>query len=319
MKLACTALATALLAVGCGSHKQVKIAVIPQTEGNSQWDPAHAGAEDAADPSGISIYWNAPTREDDVETQIALVDRVVDGNYQGLILAPDQPLSLISPVRRALAHGIPTVIIGSPLPIPPSGNLMYILNDDVEGGRMAGRRIATLLNGHGTVAVLGINPDISGIMIQSRAFEEFLAQNAPGIRIVERRMGTFNVAHEQQVAEDTIRANPDLDVVVAMMWTTIDGTLSALDSMTLAHPIKVVGFDGLPRFQFRSHPLDSVIRADTRSMGRQAVELIHNKLLGRPVPSIVHLQPKLITRENVDSPEVRWMLSGRNWHWSPAQ
>ncbi len=227
----------------CGSHPKVRIAVIPQTEGNQLWDPAHEGAENAADPAGISLYWNAPTREDDVEAQIGLIDRAVANNFQGLVLAPNQALSLITPVRRALEHGIPTVIIGSPLPIAPGGNLIYVLNDDEAGGRIAAQRVAKLLNGHGTVALLGINPDITGIMIRSRAFEEFLARNDPGIRIVEKRMGTFNVAHEQQEAEDTLRANPDLDVVVALMWPSIDGTSAALAATPENHHLKIIGFD----------------------------------------------------------------------------
>ena len=306
--------------VACGSRQQVNIAVIPETEGTSLWDPAHEGAENAAGPDGIFVYWNAPTREDDVEAQIALVDRVAEGNYQGLVLAPIQALSLITPVRRALAHGIPTVIIGSPLPIPPSGNLSYILNDDAEGGRIAAQRVAALVNGHGTVALLGINPDITGIMIRARAFEEFLSRNDPGIQIVERRMGTFNVAHEQQVAGDTLRANPNLDVVVALMWPTIDGTVSALGTTNNEHSVKIIGFDpsGFPPFQQRPN-LDSVIREDTRYMGRQAVELIHARLQGQSVPALTYLKPTLITRDNVDSPEVRFMLASRNWHWSPAQ
>src|ERR1035437_9203448 len=200
--------------VACDSHRRVRIAFIPQTEGTLLWETAHTGAETAAASTEASLYWNAPTREDDVEAQIALVDRVVGADYQGLVLAPDQALSLITPVRRALAHGLPTVIIGSTLPSPAVGNLSYLLNDNVEGGQMAAGRIAGLLNGHGTVAILGINPDITGIMIRVRAIEQFLAQNDPDIRIVEKRMGTFNVAHEQQVAEDTLKANPNLDVIV---------------------------------------------------------------------------------------------------------
>ena len=269
---------------------------------------------------GISIYWNAPAREDDVEAQIALVDRVCANNYQGLVLAPDQALSLIAPVRRALARGIPTVIIGSPLPIPAGGNLMYVLNDDDEGGRIAAQRVAGLLNGHGTVALLGINPDITGIMIRSRAFEGFLAQNDPGIHIVEKRLGTFNVAHEQQVAEETLRANPNLDVVVALMWPTIDGALSAINSSPENHHVRIIGFDpfGFPPPFEQGASLDSVIREDTRSMGRQAIEQIHAKQ--RQICAVTDaLPPKLITRENVNTPEVRFMVTSRNWRWTPAQ
>lgn len=313
-----------LLAVGCSPHKQFKIAVIPQTEGNMHWDPAHTGVEAAAERAGVSVYWNAPTREDDAEAQIALVDRVVSDNYQGLVLAPDQALSLITPVRRALAHGIPTVIIGSALPIPGAGNLFYILNDDVAGGRMAAERVAFLLDGHGTVALLGINPDITGIMVRTRAFEESLAQNHPGIQIVAKRMGTFNVAHEQQVAEDTLRAYPDLDVVVALMWPTIDGTISALDTTPTNNRVKIIGFDpfGFPSFDQKSK-IDSVIQQDTRFMGQRAIELIYAKRMGQQVPTQVYVQPKLLCRENAYSADVRQMISGdwmrSHWVWGPAQ
>ena len=310
--------------VACDSHRRVRIAFIPQTEGTLLWEAAHTGAETAAASTGASLYWNAPTREDDVEAQIALVDRVVGADYQGLVLAPDQALSLITPVRRALAHGILTVIIGSPLPIPAGRNLSYILNDDAEGGQLAANRVAELLNGHGTVAILGINSDVSGIMIRARGFEQAIAQNYPGIRIVERRMGSFNVPHERQVAEDTLRANSNLDVIVALMSTSIDGTLLALDTMAENRPVKVIGFDdgGLPPFdQFKN--LDCVIQEDTRAMGQQAIELIHTRMLGQTAPQTVRLHPRLITRQNIKSPEVRLMFAqdwtlGR-WRWSSIQ
>jgi ABC-type sugar transport system substrate-binding protein len=66
--------------------------------------------------------------------------------------------------------------------------------------------------------------------------------------------------------------------------------------------------------------LDSIIQGDSRAMGLQAVELIQARLLGHPVPATVLLHPKLITRDNMNSPEVRVMLSqdwklGR-WRWS---
>jgi len=270
--------AVAVFAASCNSHPQPRIAVIPQTEGTIFWEAAHTGTEEAADPAGIFIYWNAPTREDDVEAQIALVDHVVDGNYQGLVLAPDQALSLITPVRRALAHGIPTVIIGSPLPIPAGGNLSYILNDDEEGGRLAAERVAALLGGHGSVALLGINPDVTGIMIRARSFEHCLARNYPGIRIVEKRTGSFMFPHEQQVAEDTLRANPNLNVIVALMSTTVDGTLSALDGRRVKSSVKVIGFDSAdsastPPFD-RTPSLDCVIQENTRAMGQQAITRI---------------------------------------------
>ena len=288
------------------------------------WEAAHVGAETAAANTGSSIYWIAPTREDDIEAQIQLVNQVIRRHYSGLVLAPDQTLSLISPVRLALSRGIPTVIIGSPLPIPAGGNLSYVLNDDEAGGRFAARRLDSLLHGRGTVAILGLNPDISSTMIRARAIEDTLDRSYPQIHIATERMGTFSTPHEQQVAEDALRTHPNLDAIVTLMSTTLDGTLSALNSAPRSRRVEVIGFDsdGFPPFDGNPE-LDCVIQEDTRAMGRKAVELIRDRMVGKPAPAVTHLEPKVITRANLNSASVRYMLSqdwtlGR-WKWSPAQ
>ena len=316
--------ALALCADSCGLHERATIAVIPQTEGWLLWDAVHVGADEAARDRNISIYWNAPSREDDVEAQIALVDRVVERRYQGLVLAPDQALALITPVRRVLARGIQTVIIGSPLPISASANLSNIVNDDQVGGQLAAQRVFGLLHGHGTVAVLGLNPDVTGIMIRARAFETWLAANAPDVHIVEKRMGSFNVPHERQVAEDTLKAHPNLDVIVALMWNSADGALTSLDLRREHRSTRVIAFgsSGFPPFDQRPN-LDSVIQEDTRAMGQKAIELIDAKLHKRSVPATIVLAPTMITRENIESPEIRKMLPAGwqigNWRWSSIQ
>lgn len=309
-------------ASSCGSQKQELIAFIPQTDGMMLWDSAHAGAETAASRTGSSIYWNAPMREDDVAAQVRLVNKVVSSSrYQGLVIAPAQALSLVSPVRRALARGIPTVIIDSPLSLPPGGKLSYILNDDQQAGTMAADRVAQLLHGQGTVALLGINPDVLGVITRARVFEETLAARYPRIHVVEKRMGSFNVLRERQTAEELLASHTDVDVCVAFLWTTLDGLLSAIDSTHSGRAVKIIAFDlaGDPPFQQRDN-LDCVIQANTRMMAEKAVEQIHAMRQGRPVSPILTVTPIMITRENVHSAEVRRTMSadwslGR-WAWS---
>jgi ribose transport system substrate-binding protein len=315
-------LVASLFANSCGPAGHELIAVIPQTDGMMLWDAAHAGAEKAAVHTGSAIYWNAPMREDDVAAQVRLVDRVIASKrYQGLVIAPTQALSLLSPVRRALSQGIPTVIIDSPLTLPAGGKLAYILNDEEEAGRLAADRIAKLLNGNGTVAVLGIDPDVLGITTRARTLEQTLAEKYPGIHIVEKRIGSFNVLRERQVAEELLESNPDIDVYVALLWTTLDGLFSAIDSVHPQRPIKIIGFDlaGDPPFEQRKN-LDCIIQANTKLMGQQAIELIHSIRQGQSVPATTRLKPRIITRENLYSPEVVQMMSydwslGR-WTWS---
>jgi ribose transport system substrate-binding protein len=299
---------------GCRHASPPTIAFIPRTSGIPLWESAHVGAEMAARSTGTKIYWNAPTREDDVQGQITLVESVIDRRYQGLVLAPDQALALIAPVRRALSKGTPTVIIGSPLPIPAGGKLSYILNDEEEAGRMAAQRVGQLLAGKGSVAILGVNPDIAGIMVRAHSLEAVLADRYPGIRIVEKRLGSFNFPHDQQIAEETLRANPDLNVIVALTSASTRGTCSALAHNPPMQSTKVIGFDEPdPVLLLRETELDSMIVQNSREMGLGAVKTIAAQLRGQRVSPEAKLKPLLVTRQNLGTPEVRQAFSMQWW------
>ena len=304
----------AIFWLGCHANQSPTIALIPRTTGMGLWEPAHRGADTAAVRIGARIYWNAPTREDDVEGQIALVDQVTNKGCQGLVLAPDQALALITPVRRALARGIPTVIVSSELPIPGGGKLAYVLNDDETGGRIAAQRVAELVHGRGSVAVLGVNPDITGIMIRARSFELFLAQNYPDIRITMRK-GAFNTLHEQQIAEEALKNEPAIDVMVGLMWASTRGAMSAIGRTPRSRTVKVIGFDPDGPLPFAIENFDSAIMQDTRAMGELAVDLIGAEHRGRPMPASTKLQPTLVTRRNVGTPEIRRLTS---MEWRPG-
>lgn len=308
------AVLSVLFSIGCHKPSTVTIAVIPRTSGSLLWEPEHRGAQDAAEGIGAKIYWNAPTREDDIAGQIALIEHVIARNYQGLVLTPIQSLALITPVRRALAHGLPIVIVSSPIPVPAGDKLSYVLNDEEEGGRIAARRVAQLLHGRGTIAILGINPDIAGIMVRAQSVEHFLAQNDPEIHILERHTGSFNVPHEQEVAEETLDAHPNLDAIITLMWPSARGAMSTIDNNPKKFKAKVISFDP-GDISFTSSSLDSVVVQNTREMGNLAVNIIHARLKGEPVPPLTTLEPILVTRANANSEKVLHMTT---MDWQPG-
>lgn len=310
------AVASSLLS-GCHQKQPVTIAVIPRIAGGTAlWDPVYSGALTVARSRHAAIYWNAPTREDDIQGQIAMVDRLTPGKYSGLVLAPDHALALITPVRRALARGLPIVIIGSPLAIPSSHNLGYILNNEEAGGRIAADRVAFILHGHGSIAVLGIDPDISGIVQRANSFEAYLASHYPQVRIVEKRVGSFNVPHEEQMAEETLKAHPGLDVIVALTSTSAHEAISAIGDNKLGH-VHVIAFD--PDLLLLDNPnLDSLILENTSRMGADAVQDILLCLQGHPMPPPEQLDPVLVTRQNIDTPAIRNLTPPipLGWKWS---
>ncbi len=283
------------------------VAVIPRTTGMSLWEPEHAGAEAAK--KNLKVYWNAPTREDDVAGQIALVERVIDKGYAGLILSPDQTLALMTPVRRALARGIPTIIVGSALPLEPGGKLSYILSDDEEAGRMAAMRIGKILDGKGSVAIMGIDPDIAGVLERVRSFESALARYYPDIQISEKRIGSFNVPFEQQTAEEVLTANPRLSAILAVTTDATRGAYSALVELHRTGFVKLVGCDQDLLQPLTTGEMDSLIAEDTYQMGYRAMEMLVAEREGKTAPALTKVSPKLVTKDNLNSPEIRRMLA----------
>jgi ribose transport system substrate-binding protein len=297
---------------GC-SRTSNTIAVIPRACGTALWEPEHAGVAHVARRQGMNVYWNAPTREDDVAGQIDLLERVVAKGYAGIIIAPDQTLPLRSPVRRIVSRGLPIVVVGTNLGITPTAKLSYVLSDDMAGGQMAARRIGKILSGRGSIAILGINPQLTGITARERSFENTLEREFPDIHVVVRRLGYYSVAQEQQVAEDILNRGEPIDAIVALSHVTTRGAFYALVEFDKTPTIKLVGFDQDLMPPIRTGGIDSVIMESTYDMGHTAMEVLDGELHGRSVPGISVVPPLLMTRENIDSPEIRKQLAANWW------
>jgi ribose transport system substrate-binding protein len=303
--LVCLAVATFAL-LSCGSRTNV-VAVIPRTTSTMFWEAEHAGAEFAARKAGLQIRWNAPTREDDVQLQIGMVDKAIDERCKGLILAPDEPRALMVPVQRALAAGVPTVVVGSELPLPAQRNLSYIVNDDEMVGRIAALRIGKVLNSKGEIAVVGIDPQSLSSLSILRSFVSVMRENFPGIVVVERRPGANSDIDSELIVNQMLVSHPNVKAVFSLNTFGTVGTFLALKSRSLTDHVKVVGVQQSAELAnaVRLHQIDALIAEDTYQMGYRAVEL----LTGNQSPRMIKLSPILITAENVDAPETKSFIT----------
>jgi len=305
------------LALACAGCKQTPptVAVIPRTSGTALWEPEHAGAAAAARSIGLSLYWNAPMREDDTQTQISLIEKSVDRGMAGIIVSPIETLPMRTPIRRVLAQGVPVVVIDTELGIPSGPKLSYVLNDEQAGGRIAARRIGLILRGKGNIAIVGIQPELKSNTVRERSFETTLSSEFPGIHVVARRLGLTSVPQEQHNAEELLVGSASLDAIVALSLASTRGAYYALAEFGKVSAIKVVGFDQDLIPPIRDGGIDSVVVQNTFELGRIAMELMDGEIRGTTGSAEVHVQPVLMTRDNVDSSEIRRILN-LSW-WSP--
>jgi ribose transport system substrate-binding protein len=288
------------------------IAVIPRTCGTGLWEPEHTGAEREARGRNLYVYWNAPMREDDIQGQIAILSHAVDRGARGVIISPDAALPLRAPVAAVLNRGIPVVVIGTDLDLAAEKKLAYVLNDEAAGGQLCARRIGALLKGHGSVAILGVSNQLTSTAVRARSLEQTLAQEFPEIHVVFRSLALPTVSQEQQVAEKLLAKGPKVDAILALTSGSTRGAYYALTEFDRTSSIRLIGFDQDLVVPVHTGGIDSVIMQNTYQMGREAMKLIDQELHGGAAKTHVLVEPKLVTRENLDSDVVRQMLD-LNW------
>jgi ribose transport system substrate-binding protein len=313
LRITFAALLMLLMPLAACSRGPAAIAVIPRACGTALWEPEHAGAADAARAHSMTVYWNAPTRTHDVQKQITLLEKVVSQGYRGIVLAPDETLALRTPIETALAAHIPIVVVGTDLGINSIDNLSYVLNDEVAGGRLAARRLGAILGGQGAVVVLGLDPKLRSMSLRDRSFEGTLAAEFPGIRVVARRFGQATAAQEQETAQSLLQSGLNFEAVVALSPESTRGAYYALVEFNQAGKIRLIGFDQDLMPPIRNGGLDSVVAQNTYEIGRLAIEQIDGNLHGARVAERRIVEPQLLTRDNIDSVEMRPVLRAHWW------
>ncbi len=133
--------------------KKWRVMVIPKGTTHEHWKSIHAGAAKAAAELGtVEIIWKGPQKEDDRTDQIALVDSAAASKVDGIVLAPLDAEALVAPAERAIAKGIPVVIIDSAL--KSDKIVSYVATDNYHGGVLAAERLAELLGGKGRILLM---------------------------------------------------------------------------------------------------------------------------------------------------------------------
>ena len=86
--------------------------------------------------------------------------------------------------------------------------------------------------------------------------------------------------------------------------------LLALRQSNLAGRVKFVGFDTSPALieALRKGEIDALVAQDPRRMGRETLTAAVHHLRGMPVAPLIDTGAVVVTRENVDRPEIQKIL-----------
>jgi ribose transport system permease protein len=290
-----------------GRAEALTVAFVPKALNSPFWADMERAARAEADALGVRLIALAAERETDVERQYQIIENLIQQRVDAILLSPSGSKELVPAIRKANDAQIPVLVVDTRIDQEAAESvgahtLTYIGSDNFEGGAVAGRYLATVLEGRGQVAI------IEGISGHETADQRRLGFEAgieafPGVRVVASQTANWERARAYTVAENLLQAHPELDGIFAANDEMALGALEAVAAAGGLDRIRIIGFDAIPDAisNIRAGRLVGSVAQFPSEMGRlgvrHAVELLQD---GVPPPSEILTRVEIISSSNVD-------------------
>jgi ribose transport system substrate-binding protein len=295
------------------SNGKLKIAVVPKGTTHDFWKSIHAGAVKAERELGnVEVTFRGPEREDDRQQQVDLVQNLVSSGTSAIVLAPLDETALTGPVRQATAAGIPVVIIDSGLKAQVGKDFVsFIATDNYKGGTLAGEKMAELLGGKGKVLILRYQEGSASTAQREQGFIDAVGKVA-GMELVDpKRYAGATRATAQEAAENLLAAGTEYAGIYCPNESSTFGMLLAIRGKGLAGKVKFIGFDassGLVEALGKGE-IDALVVQNPMRMGYLGVMTAAKHVRGEKVDELIDTGVVLITKETMETPESKELLS----------
>jgi ribose transport system substrate-binding protein len=313
---------TAMFMVFCSCDKKdaeksgkLVIAVIPKGTTHEFWKSIHAGGAKAAQELDVEIIWKGPLKEDDRESQINVVEDMTNRGVSGIVLAPLDNTALRMPVANAVRSGIPVVIIDSAL--DSNDYISFVATDNYAAGQKGGKHLAQLLGGRGKVAMLRYAEGSASTMAREQGFLDAIKEFKDIEVVSSNQYGGATTESAYKASENLLApfrkadGTLSIDGIFACNESTTFGMLRALQDGGLAGKVRYVGFDSSEKLvqALGAGQIDALILQNQFNMGYLGVKTVVAYLRGQSVEKKIDTGSAVATKDNMNSPEIRELLS----------
>jgi ribose transport system substrate-binding protein len=310
------ALAAMLVAGGCsvngngggGSGGHYNFELITKSNDSPYWLAVRDGAESAAKKLGVSITFEAPPTETDLQQQLTMFDDAMTKHVDGIVLAAQQPQALTGPVRTAQQQGIPVVTVDSGVQQNVADS--FIATSNIQSAGDLARLTAGLAGNKGQYGIIDFNQVADTGRERPQGFQWEMAK-IPGFKYVGMQISNNDVATGKQEASAMLQSNPGISLMFGANDRAALGLAEAVQAAHAADRVVVAGFDAdageLPLI--RSGVIKASVLQSPRDMGYQAVQEMVAIKQHKPVPKQVSTPYFILTPQNLDTPQAKGFIN----------
>ena len=204
--------------------KPYTIAVVLKNFTNPFWLTHQKAADQAGKDLGVAITVLAPTKPDNVEEQIRILEDLISKKVDAVVVAPANTQAIAAGVQKLNAAKIPVVYDNT----RGSGGdfVAYIGADNILVGRTMAEEMAKRMGGKGKLLVLEGMPGQQTADDRLKGVKEVLAKN-PGIQVISQT-GKWTLDEGRNVTENTLQRWPDLNSILCIGGEMALGAVEAV-------------------------------------------------------------------------------------------
>jgi ribose transport system substrate-binding protein len=287
--------------------------MIPKGTTHEFWKTVHAGAVKAAREMGVTLLWKGPLKEDDLKSQIDIVQSMVTQGVAGILLAPLNAKALGNAVRSAQEAKIPVVIFDSDL--QSKEYVSFVATDNQGAGRLAAEHLAKALGGKGNVLVLRYQEGSASTAAREQGFLDGLKAYG-GLTVASaNQYGGATTESAFSASENLLAATKASEGGVQGVFcpneSTTFGMLLALQKANLAGKLRLVGFDASEKLvaALGAGQIEALVVQSPFAMGETAVRTLVGHLRGIKPPARINTAVRVVTKGDLSDPAVKQLLT----------
>ncbi len=316
MGVATAAATTSLIASKASAQDKIVIALIPGLTADGFYVTMHKGAEAAAKATGAELIYQGAA-EWNVSLQVPILDAIIAKKPHAILIAPNDKLQMIEPLRKAHEAGITVVcvdtFIGTGVFQTGAGDadfpISYVASDNVLGGRMAARALAKSIGEKGKVYVSNTIPNISTTDQREEGFKLEIA-NFKDIEVLETQFNGDDANKAAAQFQAVLGRVPDLAGVFGANLFSASGAANGAKQAGVAGKVKMAGFDAPESIvgQLKDGTFELTIAQHPAEIGYFGFMAAYAHVTGNPAPTAIGTGFSVMTAANIDDPNINKYL-----------
>lgn len=284
------------------------IAIVSKGFQHQFWQAVKAGAEQAAGELGVTITFDGPASESEVEAQMNMLTAALAKQPAALGFAALDSKAAGSVLQQFADAGIPVIAFDSGVDsdIP----LTTAATDNKVAAAEAAKHMCELIGNKGKVGLV-VHDQVSKSGTDRRdGFLEGLAANCPDVEVLEPQYGGGDQAKSADIVKSMLAANPDIAGIFGSNEGSAIGAVKGVEEAGAKGKVVLVGFDSgkAQTDAIRSGLMAGAITQDPVGMGQELVKSAVAAINGESLPGFIDTGFYWYDATNIDDPEIAAVL-----------